>query len=659
MGWIIEPEYTAAILLAILIGYSFLWNRAQTFTDRVFRACLLISLSSILTNIVGIFTIENPQTVSLWVNNLINSLYFAFSACMLGSIAAYTLLLLFEGHVEDKRLKWALSFVGLVLAIQIALVFVNLKTGCLFHFDEQLRYIRGPLNKTPYMGLVVDAMDVVGCYFLVRGHVRRTCEYALVTVPLLAAGLSTIQLTSPNTMLSGSAAAMSLLALFIYGQQEGVHVDHLTELCSRENFYRTLEKYTSRERLFYAMIISLRDFKQINIRYGQRTGDAVLRAIGRYVLSIKGKVVACRFSGVEFSLILTDISDFAYEEVFQAVCARFQQPWDIEGKKLMLRAAVADVAYPECARDGNTLIASLEYAARLAKATGKPMRFDKQLQREFGRRNYVIGLLEPALWEGGYYPVFQPVVDAQTGLPLGAEVLLRLKDPYGGTIFPGEFIPLAEEMDLITSIDWMVLEMAIQFFSLHKDCGLKWFSVNVSSKQYENRDAVSRILALVDRYHLPPGMLKLEITERLIIEDIDAAKDTIQMLKAAGVGVCLDDFGTGYSNLAITMTLPLEYVKIDKSLVERVTTDPSAHRMLVTIVRGLKEMGMATVAEGVETQQQKDVVLALGVEEIQGFYYMKPLEEETFLAYMASRGGNTGNLSGERREKTCPAEPDQ
>lgn len=636
MTWIIEPEYIACILLATMIIYSFLWNRSPAGVDRYFRGTLLLTLVAILSNIVGTDCIQMAAVLSRPLNMWINSIYFGLSYMMMEAITGYVLLRIFDGQYHQPLFRGAVIAVLCALAAALALVFVNLGTGCLFAFDENFVYVRGALNTSPFMLLMADVVIVSVCYLARRKVLRSAFRYVFWIVIVLAGVLASVQLVSPNTMLSGSAAALVLLVMFIFGQQERLHVDSLTELNNREMFYTTLERYAGKGRRFYTVMVSLRGFKNVNSVLGQRVGDDLVRQVGLFLGSLDKNVSVYRFSGVEFALLLTDISDYDYHAVFDKVYTRFQSPWETHGTSLMLNAAIADIAYPEYASTSNSLIASLEYAVRLAKDTGEPIHFDKKLRSVYGRQNYVTGLLEPAIREDRYFFMFQPIIDCHTGMPQGVEVLLRLRDATGQVIMPGEFIPLAEKVGLISRINWMVMENAIRFFASHADCGIDWFSVNVSGDGYESDETVRRLRELLQKYGLPQNMLKLELTERMIIKKMDIARETMFQLQAEGIGVFLDDFGTGYSNLASAIGLPLEYIKIDKSLVENVNTDSYAYSMLKNLIKGLKAIGIQVLAEGVETAEQNAIVKQMQVDKIQGFYYSKPLNEEEFLGYMNS-----------------------
>jgi len=271
------------------------------------------------------------------------------------------------------------------------------------------------------------------------------------------------------------------------------------------------------------------------------------------------------------------------------------------------------------------------------------VRFDKKLRNEFGRRNYVLSQLETALKKDRFFLYFQPVYDCEQRRYTGGEVLLRLNEESGLPISPGEFIPLAIESGIANVLGWMVLEKTCRFLHDNADSGIEWLSVNVSAQQYEFDETFRRLEVLLEQYQIPPSRIKLEITERVLIDDVDTAAATMTNLNSLGVGIFLDDFGTGYSNLVNVMSLPFECVKIDKGFIRGVAQSKKSYGMLETVVRGLRALRVVVLAEGIETPEQDEIVKGLGIDRIQGYYYARPMpgEEFAWLLRQSSPSGNT------------------
>ena len=637
MHWIVEPEYIACVAILIIFCYTFQEHTSSLLKLRVFRISCGVSIFAILVNIASVFAIENASAIPLSLNVFINSMFLISTMLMLTSIAAYALVLLFEDRYEAKRLRHALIGLGVVYLIGIALTIANIRTGWIFSFDGNASYVRGPLNPIMYIALLADLIILVGCHFAERKHVSRSFSHVARAVVPMAAVIGFMQILRPDTMLTGTIAALTLLILFINGQQQRASSDHLTELFNRETFFELLSQSVNKKQPFRVIVISLRDYKMVNIRYGQRAGDRFLQVIGRYIHDVHPLVHTCRFSGVEFAIIVPDMTDAEFDALLEKLRARFTLPWrHASGVEAVIGASLAHVSYPDIVSTVDELMVSLEYAVRIAKSDPSHaiIQFDKKRKQELGRRSFVIDLITSAVLKDRFYLHYQPIYDVRRGCFTGAETLLRLREENGTPVSPGEFIPLAEEAGMISELSWLVLDRACRFLSENRESSIEWVSINVSAQEFRSREIVSRVFRTLDRYHLPHGMLKIEITERVILDDLAFTASLIHELRNGGVGVWLDDFGTGYSNLVNVAILPFECLKMDRMFLFNIESDTRARSLFRTIVHSAQELGMEVLAEGVETLEQVEFLHSVGLDRIQGFFYSRPLEGDAFLACM-------------------------
>jgi EAL domain-containing protein (putative c-di-GMP-specific phosphodiesterase class I) len=234
---------------------------------------------------------------------------------------------------------------------------------------------------------------------------------------------------------------------------------------------------------------------------------------------------------------------------------------------------------------------------------------------------------------------YQPQVDAD-GRVVGAEALLRWLHPQRGWVMPGEFIPLAEDTGLILPLGQWVLEAAcaqLALWAAGPDLTHLTLAVNVSARQFAQAGMVQQVLAAVDAAGAPPQRLKLEITESLLLENAEDIIRKMMALKARGVGFSLDDFGTGYSSLSYLKRLPLDELKIDQSFVRDLLTDPNDAAIARTILALGQSLGLGAIAEGVETQGQRDFLAGLGCHRYQGYFFSRPVPIASFEAYCRAR----------------------
>ncbi|MCE5188171.1 MAG: EAL domain-containing protein [Eubacteriales bacterium] len=633
MKYIVVPEYISCVML-LMIGIYSLYNKTRrSLKETAFQASVVFAIAAILNNIISIYAIENAERFPVAINLYVNSFYFFSVAVMCAMVSITTYLTLLDARYQRSRLEIAVLVSMIFLCIETALVVINLKTKWMFYFDEGSRYHRGPLNWIGIAFLAIAIINVIVFYFINRKRVKKTLRFIVYMLPAIGVVLGTVQLFLPNTILTGTIIAFLLLTLFINSQQQRARVDSLTDISTREAFFTELTRLAGKSQPFHVILLRLRNLKAINTQYGQRAGDRILSEVASSLSQMDVRAQSFRVQGAEFAVIATKMEPDVYESYFSVLTQAFSEGWQLEGDEIELRALITDIYYPEHASGIDELIDSLEYAMRVAKLelSGRPVRFDCVLQERFRRRNYISTRMDTALREDGFYLNYQPVYNTEHQRFSGGEVLLRLNEENGRPIPPAEFIPIAIENGIATKLGKMVMEKTCRFLQEHSDLEIGWLSINVSSQQDEFDDTVRHLEMLLEKYQIDPCRIKLEITELVLLDDLDKAKKTMEELNKRGIGVYLDDFGTGYSNLVNVMTLPFQCVKIDKGFIRDITEDSKGYGMLHTVVTGLQSMQVSVLAEGVETPEQDNLVRNLGISLIQGYFYARPMLDDEFI----------------------------
>lgn len=633
MTFNLVPEYISCVMLLLIGVYSLLNKNRPSPKETAFQVSLIVALVAIFNNILSIYAIQDSTLASIRMNYYFNTFYYASVALLSALISLTTYMTLLDVRYHHSRLRVAFSVASFFLALELALVAVNLKTGWLFYFDEENLYHRGPLNSIGVAFLAIAVISVIFFYLLWHKHVRKSMRLIVYTLPSIAVILGFTQYLFPYTILTGTIIGFSLLTLFITGQQQRARIDALTEISTREAFFTELTRLTARAQPFHVILLRLRNFKSINVQHGQRAGDRVLSMVAHYLSQTDLRALTYRVQGAEFSLIVTKINDKDYETFFANLANRFSETWQVEGNEVILQALLTDIFCPEYASSVDELIGSLEYAMLVAKneRSGKPVRFDARLQTQFRRRTYIATRMETALREDSFFLNYQPVYNTFRQQFSGGEVLLRLNEENGRPISPSEFIPIAIESGIATQLGKMVMEKTCKFLQANAHVNVGWLSINISAQQDEFDDTVRHLEMLLEKFQIDPCRIKLEITELVLLDDLERARNTMDELNKRGVGVYLDDFGTGYSNLVNVMTLPFQCVKIDKGFIRDLTDGSKGYTLLRTVVSGLQSMQVSVLAEGVETNEQDQIVRKLGIEQIQGYFYARPMLEEEFL----------------------------
>jgi len=429
--------------------------------------------------------------------------------------------------------------------------------------------------------------------------------------------------------------------------------DPLTDLPNRrlvlDRLEQALSSSTRHHRYGALMLLDMDDFKTLNDTLGHDIGDQFLVEVAtRLQAAVREGDTVARHGGDEFVVILEDLSEDALaamqaESVAVKILHAVSQPYLLD---LAVREGLQDTRSYHCTssigitlfRDNSLsadeLMRRADTAMYQAKAGGRnALRFfDPEMQAVVTARATLESDLREAVREGQFCLYYQPQVDS-AGNRTGAEALVRWQHPRRGLVPPVEFIPQAEATGLIIPIGHWVLETACaQLVAWETVAGMSDLivAVNVSARQFRQADFVGQVLAIIDSTGVNPMKLKLELTESLLLDDVEDIITKMTALKAVGIGFSLDDFGTGYSSLSYLKRLPLDQLKIDRSFVRDVLTDANDATIARTIVALAQSMGLAVIAEGVETEAQREFLAANGCNAFQGYLFGRPMPQGEF-----------------------------
>ena len=427
--------------------------------------------------------------------------------------------------------------------------------------------------------------------------------------------------------------------------------DALTGLPNRRLLLDRLEQaltaVTRHQRQAALLFIDVDDFKTINDTLGHDQGDVLLRQISQRLLTCvrEGDTVA-RVGGDEFVVLLKDLSQSAQEAATQAeavakkIIAVLNRPYQLGSSAQHSTASIGVTLFDGDPRERiDEPLRRADMALYQAKAAGRnTLRFfDPQMQAVVTARAELEAGLHEALEKNQFLLLYQAQVTRQSQIT-GVEVLLRWNDPRRGMVPPAEFIHLAEETGMILPIGQWVLATActqLARWATQSDMAHLTLSVNVSARQFHQNDFVEQVLATLDRSGAKASRLKLELTESLLIHNVDDVIAKMNALKDRGIGFSLDDFGTGYSSLSSLKRLPLDQLKIDQGFVHDILVDANDAAIAKMVVALADSMGLAVIAEGVETEAQRDFLAELGCHAYQGYLFSRPLPLLEFEALLA------------------------
>jgi diguanylate cyclase (GGDEF)-like protein/PAS domain S-box-containing protein len=396
------------------------------------------------------------------------------------------------------------------------------------------------------------------------------------------------------------------------------------------------------------LFIDLDNFKTLNDTLGHEVGDLLLQQLAQRLTSCvrEGDTVS-RLGGDEFVLVLENLSEQALdaathaENISEKIKAALNQSCKLGLHEYKCTSSIGVTVFDGYQSPIEELMKQADIAMYQAKKAGRNAVcfYDQQMQENISARVLLESELHKAFEQQQFLLYYQIQVDSSSR-PLGAETLVRWQHPTRGIVYPEEFIPLAEESGLILPLGHWVLTTACQqlaAWSVRPETAHLTVSVNVCAKQFHLPIFVEEILALIDYFGIDPAKLKLEITESMLLDRVDDTIVKMNMLKARGINFSLDDFGTGYSSLQYLKRLPLDQVKIDQSFVRDIATDNNDKAIVRTIMAMAQSMSLEVIAEGVETEEQRLLLMSSGCARFQGYLFGRPVPLEEFEASLKQR----------------------
>ena len=502
--------------------------------------------------------------------------------------------------------------------------------GHVFGFN-QLEVVRPVQIDGREVGLVVVRASLEQLYARLVGYAGLTLAIAmgsLVVAYLLVARM--------RRVVKNAEAHLDYLA----------HIDPVTGLPNRHAFNERLATALSKVDQFGGctglLLLDLDNFKIVNDTLGHHSGDTLLKLVAKRLMEcLRGEDVICRIGGDEFAIILEPSHVPNGATVADKVLDVLAAPFDIDIHEIYVTASVGISVYPDDAADLETLTRNADTAMYQAKGKGKNAweQFHPELDLRVQKRLSLETNLRKALERGELQLHYQPQVSLRDGKLVGLEALLRWKHPELGLISPLEFIPVAEDSGLIVPIGRWVLRTACQQVAEWRDAGLgdMHVSVNLSARQTRDPHLVRDLIEVLRETKVLPSQLELEITETVLMDNVQSNVDLLNRLQTEGIRLSIDDFGTGYSSMAYLKRFPVEQVKIDRTFVRDIPGDGDDEAITTAIIAMAHSLGLSVVAEGVETEEQVNFLRNSGCDIMQGYYFAEPRPPEQVAAFLRSR----------------------
>jgi len=625
-----------ALGLVMILGLFF-FDRKHTLNtaSKFFIGSLIFTAATSVTDILTL----HPNVVStlpLWANILINSLYFLMNILTTSCIALYLFTRILE-HSHDKHcMKNAM--IGLLTCLGIYSFFVisNIWNGWMFYFDEYHNYCRGPLNALGYFITIAQMGLVLICYIRNRRNASVTMRRVLVeTFPVIILCII-IQRIYPEIMLNSFIMSMVAAILFLTfnGQRPGIH--SLTKLNDRHRFFEDLETNLKSGDAFQVFMINIKNFGVINQKHGHMFGDELLYQFAFDLEKLIKGSAAYHMNGTVFALILPCPNHQTAEKHRTALVDFMASPIKCINDLIMLEHVVVEYLAENEATNAAHFYELLEYAASKAyQSKSSYIRCTTEMGKEMRRRRYLIERMQKVDREHGFRVWYQPIRCMSSGKFCSMEALIRMVEPDGKVISPAEFVPLAEQTGMISSITWFVLEETCRMLRDNPELDGTTVGVNLPMAQMLESGFIKRVNSIVDSYGISHDRIGLEFTERAILENFEQIQSVMDRFAKDGYRFYLDDFGAGYSNFNCLLQLPFANIKLDMDLIRMDISSNGVQNLglVRTLSRFLHEMNLNVIAEGVETSEVAGVLNDIGIDRIQGYIYARPMPEDELMSF--------------------------
>ncbi len=458
---------------------------------------------------------------------------------------------------------------------------------------------------------------------------------SLISPIFLLISLGVFQAFRQPYLLSLTSTFM-LLMITLAWQRRELMLDLLTKIPNNQAFLETLNRMVHNGQDATILMVDIENFRLINQRYTEEFGDKVLQKFATFLVTNFPQAKVYRVVGNRFALLFPKLTHNAIVRIIVSIRARTTGVCDVEDVPISFHTNIAIVEIPLAKNTVDEIVESLSFTLGEIKEKRRQsvIIFNQKLVDVRQRRLDIISVLKRAVVDHQMVQLYlQPVVDIEHNCPISAEALMRIQDENLGAISPGEFIPLAEQVGLISSFTEIMLEKVCDFIAQNQELvnKLSHISINISAEDISNHDAAIKLLNILNRSGVNPRKIGFELTESMLLEASTSVTKSWKIFQNLGILFLLDDFGSGYANLETLANLPFQIVKIDRSVVSNAK---NSYEILSLITGMLHQLGKQMIAEGVETEEQLSIVKSVNIQNVQGFYYSKPLGFEEFVVWL-------------------------
>lgn len=621
MYYHVEYEICSIVFILLLVVVSATRKRLGDYQSKAFRKYMMAALFNCVLDVATCYMIHYHERIPYEINYIANAVYLASRFLLPTMLVQYVLV-----QVEDKR-KEMTGLMYLPAVAGVVMVFSSYWTKWIFYFDEN-GYHQGRFHWFLWLSTVLycarTALYIFYKWKNIKKRVGGLCLIILIVVVLP----TTLQFFFPAYMLSGVGLTMSVFIMFYTSENTVEYEDSITGALARSAFIIHIREALHNRMSEKVFVLGLDGFTIINEVYGMEFGNSVMQMLVGALQKEYGEQKVFRLGGDRFAVVQGEYVETV--KVLDRLRRILKRKWQIGNIEIDLSACICLVHTGMHGEED--VIRAIDYAMGRAKAIGKGefLEVNDDVAEDMGRRTAIEQAIKDSIATGRFEVHYQPIFDVQKKKFHSMEALARLNVPGYGYVSPEEFILIAEQNGTIVQIGILVLEEVCRFI---KECdlkskGIEFVEVNLSVVQCMQDKICEGIKGVLVKYDIPPSMINLEITESAAAYSEELLVRNMARLSLTDITFSLDDYGSGYSNINYLVDLPFSMVKMDKYIVWASMKKVSSRRVLENTIAMFRDINLKVVAEGIEDEEMMQMVIDMGANYLQGYYFSRPLPKE-------------------------------
>lgn len=627
-------QIAAACFFVMIVLFYFKYKKLPLAVNKIFSIMLYIGAANIILDLITVYTLSHVASVPSFINR---SFHQAFVLSLNAFMYVFFLYVYRQTHKNQVRNVKNVIIQSIPFYASVVFVFFG---SIYYRVEGQKMYSYGIIPSTTYF--IVTIYTIFIAYYLIkyRSVLSNEKVLAISGALIIEVVLGIVQIIFPVFLLSGLGVSLVFSFLYLSLENPRDNIEAEINLFNKHALTEVMEENFANKREFHVLIVALDDLATINFRFGQRFGNQLIKDMGDYISEKLGAQVFHPKGNALVVLMYANKQNVL--KSIDDVQSCFDRNWTVNNVNTTFKLRMTLLSCPQYAESIDSVYDAIEFYVLNKNYSKEPVSyeiFDDEFVKAQKRYATIESMVSDAVSGDGFDVFYQPIFSTKHNSYITAEALIRLKDTKTlGFVSPEEFIPIAERKGLIIDLGIIVMEKVCQFAKNYdlKKLGLEYLEINLSGLQCMDTALSEKLRSIMDKYELQPSFFNFEITETVVSEKTDAITNNMVNLINMGSSFSMDDFGKGNSNLSKIADLPFELVKMDKSLVWAYFEENNAKGKVILpcSITMMNNLNMKIVAEGVETEEHKNILSDMGVDYLQGYYFSRPISGDALITML-------------------------